>query len=259
MKYQHYAQPESIREAWELNRKKSNRILAGGLWLRYQQRPFDTAIDLKKLSLDRIEKTKDGILVGANVTLHMLETDAELNRLTGGAFQQALSRIVGVQFRNAATVGGSVYSRFGFSDLIPLLLLLDTRVLFYDDGPAELPLRDYVNLPKGHEVLTHILLPVTGPLNVCCMAHRASATGFPLLICDATLVNGRLRAAIGARPRRAMLLEQRADESDADFTERVRTEPVFGSNAMAGKAYRERLAGVYMERCIAALKGGCAE
>lgn len=255
MKYQHYVAPDTVREVWELTRKKSNRILAGGLWLRYQKRPFDTAVDLKGLALDRIEKTDSGFLIGASVTLHQLETDPDLNSLTGGAFQKALNRIVGVQFRNAATVGGSVYSRFGFSDLMPLLLLLDARVRFYNGETVELPLRDYLVRPCEREVLTHILIPAT-PADICCMSHRASATGFPVLVCDAALQNGQLRAAVGARPGRAVLLEQRPDESDGDFCHRVCSEPVFGTNAMAGKAYREHLASVFIERSVEALKGG---
>ena len=38
--------------------------------------------------------------------------------------REAVRHIVGVQFRNCATVGGSVYGRFGFSDVLTLLLAL---------------------------------------------------------------------------------------------------------------------------------------
>ena len=48
-----------------------------------------------------------------------------------------MSHIVGVPFRNCATVGGSVFSRFGFSDLTCALLALDASVVLYRGG--ELP------------------------------------------------------------------------------------------------------------------------
>ena len=37
---------------------------------------------------------------------------------TAGAVREAVRHIVGVQFRNCATVGGSIYGRFGFSDVL---------------------------------------------------------------------------------------------------------------------------------------------
>ncbi|MFQ7552525.1 MAG: FAD binding domain-containing protein [Blautia marasmi] len=45
-----------------------------------------------------------------------------------GAIRESLRHIVGVQFRNCATVGGSIWGRFGFSDVLTMLLALDTEV-----------------------------------------------------------------------------------------------------------------------------------
>lgn len=42
--------------------------------------------------------------------------------------KESLRHIVGVQFRNLATVGGSLWGRFGFSDVLTLLLALDAQV-----------------------------------------------------------------------------------------------------------------------------------
>ncbi len=47
-----------------------------------------------------------------------------------------MSSIVGVQFRNLATVGGSVYARFGFSDVTTALLALDARWCSTGGGDA---------------------------------------------------------------------------------------------------------------------------
>ena len=47
------------------------------------------------------------------------------------ALRDAVKSIVGVQFRNCATVGGSIFGRFGFSDVLSVFLSLDTTCLLY--------------------------------------------------------------------------------------------------------------------------------
>ena len=57
-----------------------------------------------------------------------------LSHYTEGAVKDAFRHIVGVQFRNLATVGGSLFGRFGFSDVLTLLLALDCDVELYKGG-----------------------------------------------------------------------------------------------------------------------------
>ena len=45
---------ESLEEAWELNQKRTNKILGGMLWLRLGNRNVQKAIDLSGLGLDEI-------------------------------------------------------------------------------------------------------------------------------------------------------------------------------------------------------------
>ena len=88
------------------------------LWLKMQRNRVDTAIDLSGLGLDQIEETGSEYRLGAMVTLRQLELHPGLDRLTQGAMAESVRHIVGVQFRNLATVGGSVFGRFGFSDVL---------------------------------------------------------------------------------------------------------------------------------------------
>ena len=60
-------------------------------------------------------------------TLRQLETNTDLNRYFDGLMREMVRHIVGVQFRNGATVGGSLYGRYGFSDVLTALLVLDTE------------------------------------------------------------------------------------------------------------------------------------
>ena len=129
----HYARPQTVPEALRLLReKKSNVALGGMLWLKLQDKTVDTAVDLAGLGLDAIEETPEGWRIGAMVTLRRLETHTGLAAFTGGAMAESVKHIVGVQFRNLATIGGSVFGRFGFSDPLTLLLALDARVELAD-------------------------------------------------------------------------------------------------------------------------------
>ena len=102
---QNYVRAKSLEEAYELNQKKGNCILGGMLWTKMQNRMIQTAIDLCDLGLNKIEETEEEFLIGAMVSLRQLETDTGLNAYTQGAVRDAVKDIVGVQFRNLATVG----------------------------------------------------------------------------------------------------------------------------------------------------------
>ena len=67
-------------------------------------------------------------------TLRDLEQHESLNAYTAGAVKNAVKDIVGVQFRNMATVGGSIWGRFGFSDVLTVFLAMDCYVELYKGG-----------------------------------------------------------------------------------------------------------------------------
>ena len=139
-----YKQVTSLEEAWQLNQKRMNRVLGGMLWLRMTKGNVQTAIDLSGLGLNTIEETDTEFRIGAMVTLRQLELDAGFTAYSEGANKEALRHIVGVQFRNLATVGGSVFGRFGFSDVISLLLVMDSYVELYKGGLV--PMADFVKM-----------------------------------------------------------------------------------------------------------------
>lgn len=112
-----YVRAKSLEEAYALAQKRNNVVLGGMGWLNLQKRNVGTAIDLCDLGLDAIEETETDYRVGAMVSLRAFEQHQGLQTLSQGAIAESLKGIVGVQFRNSATVGGSVYARFGFSDV----------------------------------------------------------------------------------------------------------------------------------------------
>jgi CO/xanthine dehydrogenase FAD-binding subunit len=107
------------------------------LWLRLGKGSVNTAIDLCDLGLNTIEETDEQFSIGAMVTLRDIEMHDSLNAYTNGAIANAVKDIVGVQFRNMATVGGSIWSRFGFSDVLTVFLAMDSYVELYKGGSTE--------------------------------------------------------------------------------------------------------------------------
>ena len=105
--YNQYVRAESLDEAYTLYQKKNNFILAGMPLAENEKPEMGTAIDLCALGLDQVEETETEFRIGAYVSLRELETNERLNVYTEGAFRESVRHIVGVQFRNVATVGGS--------------------------------------------------------------------------------------------------------------------------------------------------------
>ena len=147
---------ESLEEAWTLNQKKPNKIIGGMIWLKMETLNIGTAIDLTGLGLNTIEETEEEFRIGCMVTLRQFETHPGLDSYSQGAVREAVHHIVGLQLRNLATVGGSVFGRFGFSDVISVLLAMDSYVELYKGGI--IPLRDFVNMKYDRDVLVRIIV-----------------------------------------------------------------------------------------------------
>ena len=157
MTIREYKRAESLEEAWQLNQKRPNRVLGGMIWLKMENINVGTAIDLSGLGLDTIEETDEGFSIGAMVTLRQLELHPGLAAYTDGAVRESVRHIVGVQLRNLATVGGSIYSRFGFSDVLTMFLALNASVELYKGGVV--PLTEYAQRPYDRDILVRVLVP----------------------------------------------------------------------------------------------------
>ena len=250
--YQNYIVAQSLEEAWALNQKRSAVIVAGPRWLRMCGLRKQTAIDLSALGLDRIEETEEAFVIGAMTTLRQLETDAALGSAFGGAFAHALAPIVGTQFRNGATIGGSVYSRFGFSDVSALLLALDASVELVQRG--RVPLWQYQQEAWDRDVIAHIRVPKGRRAHV--ESVRLNATDFPVLVCTASSGEGGLRLVMGARPARAMVVADGLPESAGMETfEALAQSLPLGSNMRGSEAYRRKIAPALMLRAAEGARG----
>ena len=64
LKIKNYVKVKSVAEAYELNQKKSACVLGGMVWLKMQNRPVATAIDLSGLGLDTITENEEEFVIG---------------------------------------------------------------------------------------------------------------------------------------------------------------------------------------------------
>lgn len=257
-----YAKPKSLDEAYELLQKnKKNTIIGGLLWLRMSDRMINTAIDLSDLGLNKIEETEDEFEIGAMVTLRDLEINQRLNDEFNNVFKCATEHIVGVQFRNLATVGGSIYSRFGFSDILTSFLALDSYVVLHKAG--KMSMADFAKSEYTKDIIEKIIIKKDSS-KICYLTQRLSETDIPLLALAVSKSKAGWKISVGARPHKAKLavetakvLSSNPDSKEIDnASESLVKELDFGSNMRASKEYREIIVKVLLRRTIETIEGG---
>ena len=256
MTIREYKRVESLEEAWELNQKKANRVIGGMIWLKMSRGNVGTAIDISGLGLDQIEETEDAFEIGAMVTLRQLEEHPGLAAYTDGAMRESVRHIVGVQLRNLATVGGSIYGRFGFSDVLTMFLAMDTEVELYKAG--RMPLMEFAKQIGGRDILVKLIVHKDKAVYHY-QSVRNTQTDFPVLTCCVSKLEGKYRAVIGARPKRAKLVSDEngimangvTKEVAAAFASYVAEQVPTDSNLRGSSTYRTHLIHVLTERCVA--------
>ena len=257
---QKYVKAQSLEEAWKLNQGKKNRILGGMLWMRLGNGTISTAIDLCDLGLDTIEETDEEFSIGARVTLRELEQHVGLNTYTHDAVKNAVKDIVGVQFRNMATIGGSIWGRFGFSDVLTVFLAMDSYVELYKGGIV--PLSEFAWSKRDNDILVGLIVKKR-PVQIVYQSLRLSRTDFPVLASAVVCLDGKWRAVIGARPQRALLIEDEenllggglTEENIRKFAAYVKEKTPTGSNMRAGADYRSHLVEVQVRRALERMRG----
>lgn len=254
---QHLVQPDTLEEAYDvLTRDISNTILGGCAFLRLGSKKIGTAIDLSKLNLNGIKEQGDFIEIGAMTTFRDLETSPVLKESFNGVLPQSVSHIIGVQFRNTVTVGATVYSKFGFSDLLTALLALDTDVELYKAG--RMPLTDFLEKSPQRDILTRIFIRK----NSCKAVYkdlRNSQSDFPVLNVAVSQKDDQWRVVVGARPLRAQIAQKASDElfqgsatpAGIALAARLAAEELsFGSNIRGSAEYRKAMCKVLVERAV---------
>ena len=257
---QNYRKVESIEEAYELNQKKANRIVGGMMWMRMGDNRINTAIDMSGLGLDKIEETEEEFKIGCMTSLRQLENHKGVNEYTNGCAKEALRHIGGVQFRNLATVGGSIYGRYGFSDVLTLLIGLDSYVELYKGGIVSL--KEYAAKSYDRDIIVSIIVKKK-PVKMFYEAVRITETDLPVLTCAGVGFSGsgEYNMCVGARPGRAVVVEDKEgilkgvvnDETIESFARYVRENVSTESNMRGSAEYRSHLAEELTKRALRAV------
>ena len=251
LKIRQYVRPETLEEAYELCLKKNNRIIGGMLWLKMQDLSVNTAIDLQDLNLDTIEENEYEYSIGCMVSLRQLELHEGLNALTQGALSQSLTHIVGVQFRNLATIGGSIWGRFGFSDVLTLFMAIDAKVELYERGIMSI--EEFADMPRTvRDLLIRIIVPKVRRTTVY-RSQRNASTDFHVLACAVSKTADTVCCSVGARPGKAIIVRELPDDP-AEAAEYAVSRLSFGTNLRGSREYRMQICRVLVRRAMEQLK-----
>lgn len=253
MQFKQYLQVQSIDEAYTLNQNKRNVIIGGMHWIKMSKRNANIAIDMSALGLDKIEETEDAFEIGCMTSLRTLELDEALNEYCNGAVRDAVKDIVGVQFRNTATIGGSIYGRYGFSDILTVFMAMDAYVVCHMAG--EIPLATYSQMKYDRDVIEKIIVRKK-PLKMTYGSIRRIRTDFPALACAVSCLDGQWRAVVGARPAKAKLVIDEeniladgiTEASATAFGEYVANKLNYSSNMRGSAEYRKMTTPVLIRR-----------
>lgn len=253
-----FVTPKTLEEAGAaLESSRNATIIGGGAFLRLGKKSITSAIDLGGLGLDIISEDNSHFILGAMCTFGDLERSLALHNGCDGLFRKALLDVVGVQFRNTVTVGGTVFSRYGFSDLIPPLLALEAQVLLNRQGP--MTLEQFLKQKKvGKDILTHVKIP-KGCRAASYQSVRLSTGDYAVLNLSLAQVAGQWRIAVGARPGAAVLAHQTMDLLNRHpwspdlislASDCIARELVYGSNSRGSAEYRQLVAGSLLRKAI---------
>ena len=248
MKAKSFHRVSSLEEAYKLVKESPrNKVVAGGLWLKKGNADVDTLIDLSLLGLDKIEEKKDYIEVGAMVTQRQFEKCELVPEMA----RQAVKAIMGPAFRDIATIGGSVYGKFGFSDVITGLLGYKVDLVFYPE--SVISLLEYVKRPGFFDgILTHIRIYKE---NLKAFFKKVEITALDYPILNIAVTKGEeYRVVVGSRPlvaTRCEKTEAYLNEGGKDFEKAAQIaveELKFGDSIATKGEYRKQLALTYVRR-----------
>lgn len=262
-------QPETLEEAYTtLTSRKLNTVLGGCSFLKMGSKRIGTAIDLSspQLGLKGIQEHAESFEIGAMTSFREVETYPAFQDYYQGVLPQAVRSIIGVQFRNGVTVGASVFSKYGFSDLITALLALNAEVELYHGG--RMSLHAFLAQPYAKDILTKVWIS-KNTRKASYQGLRNSVSDYAILNVAVSELEGQWQIVVGARPQHAMVAEKASQKlselasakealllSDEnlknieDIAKLAAEELSFGTNLRGSAEYRQALCPVLVKRAI---------
>lgn len=254
MRFEKFVTPQDFETALDILKKDKDSVILGGTtFLRLSDKKYSTAIDLSSLGLKYVKEVEDQIEIGAYTSLRTIETDQIINKYFGKLIPKSLENLIGVQFRNNATIGGAVFARLGFSEINTALLVLDCELEFKDIGIV--PFNEFISSWKiKNDILKKIIIKKQkGKCSYKMM--RNSSSDYPILSVAVSNFNG-LKIAVGTRPAIAQLSVKAAQLINSNKTKideainLIAEEFKFGDDLRGTGMYRKKIAPVLVKRAL---------
>lgn len=254
MRFDKFVQPDNLKSALEILKKDSSSVILGGTtFLRLADRKYSIGIDLSDLDLDYIKEVDDQIEIGAYTSLRTIETDSLINKYFGNLLPKSVENIIGIQFRDNATIGGTIWGRYGFSEIITALLVLDCELEFEENGKVNF--NEFIsNWNIRRDILKKIIIKKNSGKSSYKMMRNSNAD-FPILSVAVSNFNG-IKIAVGTRPSIAKLSVKasqliNSDNKKIDETANMIAEEFkFGNDLRAEGKYRKMIAPVLVKRAL---------
>jgi CO/xanthine dehydrogenase FAD-binding subunit len=256
LKIKEFIRPDSLLQANELLSSEGAVIVGGGAFMHLGNIEIKRAIDLHNLGLDYIKESNELIEIGAMTTLRELEMNSSTKQNFSGILSKAAASIMGVQVRNIATVGGSIYGKYGFSDILTALLALNAQVELYNAGL--MTLENYLEASFNKDIILKVI--INKSVSKASFEYfKKTSSDFSVLNAAAAIVKGKLRICVGARPARARVAKGAmsflniidSTNTAAEMAGILAAEEMqFGSDIRASEEYRKELCHTLVKRCV---------
>ncbi len=262
------------------DRGAAARVIAGGtdLILRMRDKVLSPSllIDLRRLSLDGILLTDEGLSLGAYVSLSQVLESADIEKHFP-ALPAACREFAGPPIRNRATLGGNIINASPAADLVPPMIAYDAKILLSSSGGERvLPLVEFFVGPgqsviEPGEILTEIRIPLMPTPSAAIFIKLGQRRSMAISQVNVTtrLTLGESGLPVEARivlgsvapvPMRAVTAEkllqgnELSDEQICEAAKTAREEVTPISDVRASESYRLQMTEVLVRRALLATR-----
>ena len=267
--FQSVLRPASLEEAWSMKTEAGDaaRFLGGGIDLAlFAPSRVTHLIDLADLGLSEIRSEAGGLVIGSMATQTEILESPQAEAFACGVLVRAMRRVASPLQRGLATLGGTIARAHSWSDIIPVLLVLDAEVSIYDGETRTIPLTEFFGRQRQNaSLILGVHLPaLADDTQTAFIKYAATAFDVAALNCAArAAVRGGLwqdvRVAVGGTPALARRLDgveqalcgQRADEGGIETAVQMAADAIDARDDIRASAeYRRSLASAGLRTCL---------
>ncbi len=235
--------PTKIKEALSLLSEDGARILAGSTTLgKLRNLKVKKFVNIMKLPLNYIKEDDNNIYIGATLTIEDV-LESPLIQKKFPFIHKSLLQFGAWGIRTMATVGGSVFASFPWSDVTPVFMVLDAKVhLLSEKDERLLPIDNFLDDKREYlngYLLKEVIIPKEG-----CGEERdfkkIALSSFDLALLNFAYIKGSnfIRISVGARPGRAIRLKE--TEKSRSVEDGIR-EAKLGDDFRVSRKWREEV------------------